>query len=306
MMNLHIDRETFTDIIDTVSEETGIARDIIEKDYYVTMVLKEFFHDEQGLVFKGGTSLSKAYHLISRFSEDIDLNYIDHDVLDRKKKKEIKFTLKDVADRCGLYISNFEDTGSRRDFNRYEIEYDRTYPASGILKSNVIVEIAYQERSYPCEKVMVSSMIEEYLSGRELQDIIDRYGLQPFEITVQSYLRTFIDKLFAICDYYLSDTVNEHSRHLYDLYRIYPLIVFNEDFRRFFEQVKEERSKRKICLSAISERKISDQLKEIISSETYKRDYEQRTATLLRDGVSYEETIEGLNMIVTYLEDLGL
>lgn len=55
MMNLHIDRETFTDIIDTVSEETGIARDIIEKDYYVTMVLKEFFHDEQGLVFKGGT-----------------------------------------------------------------------------------------------------------------------------------------------------------------------------------------------------------------------------------------------------------
>jgi hypothetical protein len=99
MMNLHTDKKTFTDIIDTVSEETSTARDIIEKDYYVTLIMKEFFSEEEGLVFKGGTSLSKGYHLINRFSEDIDLNYIDHDALSRSKRKQIKYALKDVAYR---------------------------------------------------------------------------------------------------------------------------------------------------------------------------------------------------------------
>ena len=306
MMNLHTDRNAFSDIVDTVSEKTGFARDIIEKDYYVTMILKEFFNEEKGLVFKGGTSLSKAYHLINRFSEDIDLNYIDHDELNRKKRKEIKYALKDVTDRCGLIISNFENTRSNRDFNRYEIEYEKSFPLSGILKSNVIVEVAYQERSYPCEKSMINSLIGEYLIDMGRQDIIDLFDLKPFEVTVQNYKRTFIDKMFAICDYYLSDTISEHSRHLYDLYKIQPMIVFDNSFRQLFEQVKVERSKSRICLSAVSEKKIPDLLKEIIEHDIYKRDYEQRTSTLLSDNVSYEETIKGLKQTIVILGEMDL
>ena len=294
------------DIIDTIAEETSTARDIIEKDYYVTMIMKEFFHIEGGLVFKGGTSLSKGYHLINRFSEDIDLNYINHDVLNRSKRKQIKYTLKDVTDRCGLKISNFEDTRSSRDFNRYEIEYDKSYPSTVALKSNVIVEIAYQERSYPCEKVMIDSIIGEYLSNRKMKDIIDRYNLHPFEVTIQSYLRTFIDKMFALCDYYLSDNISEHSRHLYDLYKIYPLIDFDDEFRKLFVQVREERSKRKICLSALSRRKLSNLLDEILKNGVYRKDYENRTITFLADGVSYEETIRSLSNIITKLKELEL
>ena len=68
MMNLHLDNRTFLDIINEVSNQTGISRDIIEKDYYVTLILKELFRNDKNYVFKGGTSLSKGYHLINRFS----------------------------------------------------------------------------------------------------------------------------------------------------------------------------------------------------------------------------------------------
>lgn len=56
------------DIIVTVSERTGIDESIVEKDYYVTMILKELVQRNPNVVFKGGTSLSKAYHVIDRFS----------------------------------------------------------------------------------------------------------------------------------------------------------------------------------------------------------------------------------------------
>ncbi len=306
MMNLHTDKDAFMEIINATSEDLQIARDIIEKDYYVTMILREFFRKEEGLVFKGGTSLSKGYHLINRFSEDIDLNYIDHDSLNQKKRKEIKYTLKDVVDKCGLAVSNFENTRSNRDFNRYEIEYNKAFASTGILKSNVIIEVAYQERSYPCEKVEVNSIIGEYLKRRNQNGLIERYDLSSFVVTVQNYVRTFIDKLFAVCDYYLSGNINEHSRHLYDLHKILPLIRFDDEFRELFMKVRAERSQRKICLSAISDRSLADLLKDIIRSEIYKADYENRTAILLTDSVSYKEAIGSVSETTCKLDELDL
>lgn len=71
---LHKDRENFEQVILKVSEDTGIDASIIEKDYYVTLFLKRIVEVLPNIIFKGGTSLSKCYKLIKRFSEDIDLN----------------------------------------------------------------------------------------------------------------------------------------------------------------------------------------------------------------------------------------
>ena len=62
-------------IINLVHEDSGIRSDILEKDYYVTMILKLLAQVEPGCVFKGGTSLSKCHHVIDRFSEDIDITF---------------------------------------------------------------------------------------------------------------------------------------------------------------------------------------------------------------------------------------
>ena len=71
---LHNNKDVFEQVILKVSEETGIEASIIEKDYYVTIFLKNIVELQPEIIFKGGTSLSKCYKLINRFSEDIDLN----------------------------------------------------------------------------------------------------------------------------------------------------------------------------------------------------------------------------------------
>ena len=70
-MYLHNNKELFTEVITEVNAQTGIAGSIIERDYYVTMILKLLARSNPDIVFKGGTSLSKCFHLINRFSEDI-------------------------------------------------------------------------------------------------------------------------------------------------------------------------------------------------------------------------------------------
>ncbi|MCR4943746.1 MAG: nucleotidyl transferase AbiEii/AbiGii toxin family protein, partial [Clostridium sp.] len=69
-MYLHEDRELFREVLDNTRDMTGLPVRIIEKDYYVTVILKLISLNTENAVFKGGTSLSKCYHAISRFSED--------------------------------------------------------------------------------------------------------------------------------------------------------------------------------------------------------------------------------------------
>ena len=301
MMNLHENRDVFDKIINQLSVNKNIPGKYVEKDYYVTMILKEFHNIEPDIVFKGGTSLSKAYHLINRFSEDIDINYIDHSKLKNKKRKEIKYGLKAAVEKCGFLISNLESTRSKRFFNRYIIPYKTIINSKANIKEAVIVETAYQEQSYPVEILPINSMITEYLLEIGEQDIIDKYDLNGFEMYVQKYERTLIDKLFALVDYYLSGRIKEHSRHLYDIHMIYPLVDFNDEFNRLFNEVKLERSKSEICLSAKEDANLVDLLNEIISKDIYKDDYESITSNLILDGTSYEECIKTLKGIINII-----
>ena len=73
MAYLHENREDFTNAVNLASEYFHILPIIVEKDYYVTMILRELSHRQDFIVFKGGTSLSKCYKAVKRFSEDIDI-----------------------------------------------------------------------------------------------------------------------------------------------------------------------------------------------------------------------------------------
>ena len=74
-MNLHHDKEAFAELIIGAANELAIPTNVIEKDYYVTITLKALAEKTKDMVFKGGTSLTKCYQLLDRFSEDIDLSY---------------------------------------------------------------------------------------------------------------------------------------------------------------------------------------------------------------------------------------
>ena len=286
-MILHNDRKSFEEIIIQTAKYYNIDVSIIEKDYYVTVMLKELSKKIDNMIFKGGTSLSKCYHLIERFSEDIDLNIetIKHPTDSERKK--LCNSIKESINDLNFALVNPDNIRSRRDFNRFIIDYNSIFKSES-LKSNLIIETAVFIRSFPCVEKEVSSYVYEYMNLNGYDNIIKECNLEPFKIRVQSLERTFIDKLFAIADYYLANEKSEHSRHLYDLYKINNNINFDNDFYGLFNEVKNERKIHEKCLSAKDNVSLREVLKEIVEKDYYKSDYEDITRNLLFEKVGYK------------------
>ena len=115
---------------------------------------------------------------------------------------------------------------SRRDFNHYMIDY-QSDTGYGQLKRYLLVETSVFIKSFPSEEMVASSFIYDFLIANNGTSEIKKYGLEPFKIQVQSIERTFIDKVFALVDYCIDGNIDSHSRHIYDLYKLYPNICFN-------------------------------------------------------------------------------
>ncbi len=115
-MLLHKDREQFEAVLNAVSNELGVPVSIVEKDYYVTMILKQLALKASGCVFKGGTSLSKCHHAINRFSEDIDITFSDK--LSQGERQKLKNqVIAGISEYLELPIIDWDKTRSRRDYN---------------------------------------------------------------------------------------------------------------------------------------------------------------------------------------------
>ena len=77
---------------------------------------------------------------------------------------------------------------------------------------------------FPTIKCKVDNYIYRFLDKINRIDLAERYDLMPFDITIQTIERTLVDKVFAICDYYLQVKIENHSRHLYDIYKIFNVL----------------------------------------------------------------------------------
>ena len=295
-MYLHEDKELFAEIISEVNTTTGIAQSIIEKDYYVTMILKLLAKLNPDIVFKGGTALSKCFHLINRFSEDIDITFAEH--IGESRRKKLKYNiLKPISDELKMPIENWNNIESDKDYNYYMFSYQPIYEDSipGI-RSGVKLETALVSYSFPTEVKEVSSIICEAME-HIASDIISDYGLQQFSMKVQSVERTFIDKIFALCDYYIEGKTKRYSRHLYDIYKLYPVISIDDSFKELIDQVREHRASLPICPSAKNEVDIQKLIYEFLDRKFYKSDYDTITKALIYDDVNYEETAVVLRKI---------
>ena len=294
---LHNDRELFEQIILRTSESLGIKAEIIEKDYYVTLFLKELVSVSPDIIFKGGTSLSKCYHLIDRFSEDIDLNIETETKPSESRRKHLKSSIVSVIDKLGFTLTNPENVKSRRDYNRYIIDYPSVLGAS-YLKEMLIVETAVYQRAYPTVRKTAGSLIYDYLSANGFDDFIKQYSLEPFELNVQSAERTMIDKLYALADYYLAGTTAEHSRHIYDIYKLLSVIEINDELKNLAASVADERRPHSRSLSVQDGTDIKAVLREIVEKNIYESDYKTITESLLFEPVSYETAIKALNTVL--------
>ncbi len=223
-------------ILRRASIETGLNPASVEKDWWVTMCLKALFNCKcsEAVSFKGGTSLSKCWHLIERMSEDIDI------ALDRQflglwgevtRRKDItkirqtlcSYVLNDLAlelesrllqlGLAGFKVNTPLTEDSSTDPQVIEVEYTSALP-SGIdyIKPKVIIEIGARSMSEPVETVAIRSILAEIYPKTEFAD-------DAVEISVASAGRTFLEKIFLIHEELqkASARIDRMSRHLYDI-----------------------------------------------------------------------------------------
>lgn len=296
-MFLHNDKELFKDVIVATAVDQNRPVAIVEKDYYVTMILKLLAQVEPRCVFKGGTSLSKCHHVIERFSEDIDITFSD--TLTQGQRRKLKNdTIDNISKVLDLPIVNWDETRSRRDYNCYMFDYE---PIEGEVEKSLLagvkMKVALGSIAFPTVKMPVDSYVYQYLS-KENMEIIREFGLEPFEMTLQSLERTFADKVFAICDYYMEGKVKRHSRHIYDLYMLLPKISLDAEYKELVSEIRKHRAKMSICPSAQPEVNVSEVLKEIIDKEIYKADYKEITTYFQNQPLEYEKAISVLKTIL--------
>lgn len=298
---LHCDKQLFEQIILRTSESTGIDAAIVEKDYYVTLFLKKLSEKVPSIVFKGGTSLSKCFNIIQRFSEDIDLNLLSEkaSIPTESERKRLKEAIEDIAKELNLKLINPEEIGSKKKFNRYVIDFGSLF-TSGYLKQYLIIETAMAIRSYPTKRMQASSYIYDYLEKENLSQVIDQYNVETVELNVQSAERTLIDKVFALGDYFLSGTTSEHSRHIYDISKLLTVVTIDDEFLSLIKEVREDRKQHKTCLSAQDDVDVKSLLKKIIDEKVFEEDYQTITKPLLFEDIPYNEAIKGLEKILRF------
>lgn len=296
-MYLHEDRESFKDIIEQVSDEIGKTPIVVEKDYYVTLILKLLSEKLDNCVFKGGTSLSKGFQAIDRFSEDIDITFEKH-IGESRRKKLKNVVLKGISEDLGMPIANWEYTQSDRDYNAYHFSYESVFGLEDErLPQFVKLETALGSYSFPTEVVEIGNYIGDFLVGKGKADIAEKFQLNRFSMKLQSLERTYIDKVFALCDYYLQGKSKRYSRHLYDIYKLTPMMKINDDFSKLVDEVREHRAKMQICPSAKDGIDVTAIILEFCNNDFYKEDYQAITSYFAADYVSYDDVISNILQI---------
>ena len=299
-MNLHHDHEAFSELIIAASNELHIPPGIIEKDYYVTLALRELASRVKGMVFKGGTSLTKCYQILERFSEDIDISYAASEgVPGESRKRQLKKAVVSSIESMGFSVANIEETRSRRSYNCYRASYSSIYSSLLELKPELVIETYIALLPFPTVNRRTDNYIYRFLKMTEQEEQAEEFDLAPFEITTQAIERTLIDKVFALCDYYLSDKVDRHSRHLYDIYKIMEYTKPDASLSGLVQEVRSLREPLLVCPSAKTGVCINDVLAEIVNKEVYRNDYETITGKLLFTYVPYETVIGGIKEIIS-------
>lgn len=304
---MHLDETNlFQTVVANAARHFNILKEYVEKDYWLTKILKNIFQYDYGYVFKGGTSLSKCFHVINRFSEDIDISYsesyLEAKITDTNRRfKGISASIKNA----GLLINNKDKLRRSRYFNRFICPYNSLFNEVSIQKA-VVVELAAQTPSFPNEVKTIQSFVGTYLEESGRHDLVEQYELQSFEVVTQKLERTFVDKVFAICDYYLSNKCEKHSRHLYDLTKIVQNIRLDESVAELFKEVRKYRFDNPICPSAKEGIKLFNIIYEIIKNKPFQKDYNKTTFSLLYESVPYHRCEDNLSVIKNFLKKFDI
>jgi len=254
-------------VLETLKVKIKLDTASIEKDWWVTMVLRALFASEFAphLSFKGGTSLSKCFHLINRFSEDVDIavnreflgfggELSKTQVSDRLRRASCSFVRETLTKELekqllalGIEKREFEvkvnvTSVTTTDPEIIEVHYKSVLSDLSYVQNKVLVEVSGRSMNEPVEQVEICSMIAENLPNASYSD-------KPFELTVVSPKRTFLEKACLLHEEFTQSTreVRSHrmTRHIYDLERMMDTDIAKEALqdKELYKAVIEHRKK---------------------------------------------------------------
>jgi hypothetical protein len=226
-MKLHENQEEFKKLIQLASDELEIRQVYIEKDYWVTFVLKELSRSMfcGDVVFKGGTSLSKAYKLVDRFSEDIDLVLLAKDGMTGGQIKKLLTDIEKNIIKAPLETDiTFKDSKGSK-IRKTGYKYPRLVDSKdyGHAVETLILELNAFANPHPVKKMKIQSYIADVLANKD--DVIKKFELEPFSVFVLDASRTFTEKVLSLAR--ISNIEDDKSsglkgkiRHFYDIHKI--------------------------------------------------------------------------------------
>ncbi|MEZ4915161.1 MAG: nucleotidyl transferase AbiEii/AbiGii toxin family protein [Chitinophagales bacterium] len=236
-----IDKEEKIAIFSEIATQKGMKPFAVEKDWWVSRTLEIIFQMPiaEHLVFKGGTSLSKAWKLINRFSEDIDLA-IDRDFFFKSEKGWSRKEITKLRKEAGIYSTGafFEelqvelqkkgfselefkvvDNGdSDQDPRVLEIYYPNVIePDTEYILPRVQIEVSCRSLREPFTVQPFGALVDEFYAVKDFAEPL-------FEVPTVNAERTFLEKIFLLHEEFHRPTdkmrVDRLSRHLYDVYHL--------------------------------------------------------------------------------------
>jgi predicted nucleotidyltransferase component of viral defense system len=318
---LNLTQKEQIDLFNQAAVKTGLRPFAIEKDTWVTLILRMIFGSSlnKHIVFKGGTSLSKCYGLIERFSEDIDFS-IDREFLGfsgdlskgeirKLRRKSHEFTVEELP-----VILTKELNDYNIDNALYQIElpnkkitdqdpeilllnYKSVFNDEEYLHSSVQIEIGARALLEPFEQIGLNSIIDSVFPDKEFTE-------ERFNVNAVIPEKTLIEKLILLHEEFKKEENKvKHkrmSRHLYDIFVLLNTKHFNEakSNTKLFKEICRHREIFTPLKPAgsVDYSKLSFEALEIIPPENvinhYKNDYnEMRQSMIYGESPNFDELI---------------
>lgn len=251
-MRLHEDKKLFQEAVRFTAQQMGILEIYIEKDYWVCYALKQIFTSPvaEYSIFKGGTALSKCYKIIERFSEDIDLVVIKSE---EETPNQLKNKIKKISDVVNDILPEIPINGvtQKMGMNRKTAHsYSQNFKGNfGQIRDVIIVEASWLGYFEPNEKRSIRTFISEMMEKNYQQEMIETFGLEPFEVSVLNPKRTFCEKIMSLVRFSYTENpiqdLRNKIRHIYDLHKLLinnkiNLFFESEEFPQMLEKVRQD------------------------------------------------------------------
>ena len=308
--------------INETSQKNGLPFQSVEKDWWVTHTLSVIFSMKyaKSLIFKGGTSLSKAWNVIERFSEDIDLaldreflgfvgdisktqisklRYASYKFLTEKFTPELQQKFNELS-FTDVLIKYREIENHDQDPLIIEIYYPKLTEKTVYLRPGVLVEIGSRSLKEPFSPCKFKTLISENYNNKAFAD-------SEITIPTVNVERTFLEKVFLLHEEYQRPVekrrVERLSRHLYDIEKIshtpyFQKALSNKDLYKTIVSHRDKFSH----LSGIDYTKHEPQFINIIPPENllplWRKDYTKMSESMIYgEKLSFNELINNIKQI---------